>query len=251
MYTKAGMAMMIMQYGCARQPRDWHVTESRPPQYVRIYYMDSGTVQYRDPNSTFSLASKYLYVFPAQQSYAMTQDPEDPICCLYLHADISPYILYKPIKIDPSGNPDILFTLDLMRNQLSRPDGDDSCFVDFGMALLKLLIRDGYLRQKIDHTLLDAQNLSSSGSINDLSRQAGYSREHFIRLFTASAGVTPYQYILNQRMNEALALMNRGMKLEDIAQKVGYSCAKSFSSAFKRRYGIPPQQYRAVFLKRA
>ena len=245
------MDMIIIQYGRATQPRDWHVTEKRPPQFVRIYCMEGGNVQYRDTETSFPLRSKHLYLFPAQQSYSMTQAPEDPISCMWVHADISPFVLYHPIEIDTTQNPDILATLNLMRNQLERADGDDSCFADFAQALLKLFVRDGYLRQKIDRALLDILQFSSSATIHELSSRAGYSTEHFIRLFSASAGVTPYQYILNQRMNEAVALMSKGIKLEEVAQKVGYSSAKAFSCAFRRRYGIPPQTYRSIRLKRA
>ena len=52
-------------------------------------------------------------------------------------------------------------------------------------------------------------------------------------------------------MNEAIALMNQGLMLEEIATRIGYASGKSFSGAFKRRFGISPQEYRAYFLRRA
>lgn len=112
------------------------------------------------------------------------------------------------------------------------------------------LICDGFLLQKIDAALLDPDSPAAS-TVEQMSRRAGYSREHFIRIFTQLAGVTPYQFILSQRMNEAIALMTQGLTLEEIARRVGYASAKSFSGAFKRRFGIPPQAYRDHFLTRA
>jgi len=242
--------MIIMQCGRGEQARDWHVDEKRPPQYLRIYYMDGGTVTYRDSQENFTLRPGWLYVFPAQQSYEMLQDPNDPISCMYLHADVFPYIVSRTIKIDTALYPDISATLRLLQSQLSHPAGD-ACSAAFGMALLQLLIRDGLLKQKIDPTLVDLESLSTAASVKSMSREAGYSCEHFIRTFAGAAGVTPYQYLLSQRMNEAVALMNQGLTLEEIAARVGYASAKSFSGAFKRRFGLSPQAYREQFLRRA
>lgn len=242
--------MIIMQYGRALQPKNWHVLEKRPPQYVRIYHMDGGDVLYRDAYRSMPLKKGMLYVFPAQSAYEMTQSPQDAIACMYLHADVFPYIIQHPIEIDPMQYPDIRSTLVLMQNQLAYPDAGAPCFTAFSLALLQLLIRDGFISRKIDGALLDADGLCVS-SVEDMSRRAGYSREHFIRSFSRAAGITPYQFILGQRMNEAIALMHQGLKLEEIAQRVGYASAKSFSGAFKRRFSISPQVYRDHFLSRA
>lgn len=242
--------MIIMQCGRGKQPKDWHVDEKRPPQYLRIYHMDGGAVTYRDSQESFALKTGWLYIFPAQQPYEITQDPADPISCMYLHADVFPYIVSRAIKIDTALCPDIAATLGLLQNQLAHPAGD-VCSAAFSMALLQLLIRDGHLRQKIDPALVDLEALGAASSVKSMSREAGYSCEHFIRTFSGAAGVTPYQYLLSQRMNEAVALMNQGLTLEEIAARVGYASAKSFSGAFKRRFGLSPQAYREHFLKRA
>ncbi len=242
--------MIIMQCGRGVQARDWYVDEKRPPQYLRIYHMDGGTVTYTDSQERFELRKGWLYVFPAQQSYEMSQSPDDPISCMYLHADVFPYIVPRAIKIDPIQHPDIRSTISLLQNQLTHSAGD-ACCAAFGMALLQLLIRDGYLKQKIDPVLVDMEVLNSAASVKSMSREAGYSCEHFIRTFAGAAGVTPYQYLLSQRMNEAVALMNQGLTLEEIAGRVGYASAKSFSGAFKRRFGLSPRAYRDHILRRA
>lgn len=238
--------MIIMHCGRGVQARDWHVDEKRPPQYLRLYHMEGGTVTYRDSQEHFALRPGWLYVLPAQRPYELIQDPADPISCLYLHADVFPYVVSSAIKIDSELHPDIRDTLRLMRAQLAHPAGDGCCAA-FGMALVHLLIRDGFLRQKIDPALVDLEALSAAASVKSMSRKAGYSCEHFIRTFAAAAGVTPYQYLLSQRMNEAVALMNQGLTLEEIAPRVGYASAKSFSGAFKRRFGLSPQDYREHF----
>jgi len=90
-----------------------------------------------------------------------------------------------------------------------------------------------------------------SDSVKSLSRTVGYTQEYFIRSFLQEVGVTPYQYILSKRMNEAILLMRQGLTMDEVAARIGYASGKSFSAAFKRRFGIAPDQYRKIFLTRA
>ena len=243
--------MIVMQYGCGRQHETWCVTESRPPQYIRIYLMDGGSVIYQDSMGSVPLKRGKLYVFPAQQAYSMTQRPEDPISCLYLHADVFPYMVPRLIEISPQEQPDLNSMLALMRSQVQYPHPNDACVEAFGIAVLQLLVRDGFIREKIDSSLVDPSMLSPTASVAELSRRTGYSQEHFIRAFAKAAGVTPYQYILSQRMNEAVSLMSQGLLLDEIAARLGYASGKSFAGAFKRRFGIAPNVYREHFLRKA
>ena len=114
---------------------------------------------------------------------------------------------------------------------------------------MQLLIRLGFLSQRIESRL--TQGFGPAARVKDICRQSGYCQEHFIRSFTRAAGVTPYQYILSQRMHEAVALMRQGYPIEEIAGRIGYASGKSFSGAFKRHFGIPPQVYRKHFLQNA
>lgn len=243
--------MIVMQYGDALQPRDWIVQEARPPQYVRIYLMHGGSVTYRDAVKQISLKRDHLYVFPAQQAYSLIQQPDDPICCLWMHADVFPYIVRQLIEIDPQRRPELQGTLNLLSSQVNYPAANAACVEAFGMALLQLLIRDGFLNERIDSHLIDQAVLSVDSSVESVSRKIGYTEEHFIRLFSKTVGVTPYQYILSQRMNEAISLMRQGVQLDEIAARTGYASGKSFAGAFKRRFGIAPNVYREYFLKKA
>lgn len=243
--------MIVMQYGSGLQPSTWFVREKRPPQYLRIYLMDGGSVVYSDALRSMPLKHHHLYVFPAQQAYSLTQRPEDPIRCLWMHADVFPYIVQRPIEICPAEHPDLQATLELMRSQVRYPSPNAACVEAFCMAILRLLIRDGFLKERIDSALIDPAMISSTASVAAISRQTGYTEEHFIRAFTKAAGVTPYQYILSQRMNEAISLLSQGMMLDEIAGRLGYASGKSFAGAFKRRFGIAPNVYREHFLKKA
>jgi len=201
--------------------------------------------------SSTTLRQGILYVFPSQQPYSIAHDPDRPIDCLWMHADVFPYVVHRLLEVDPAAYPDIGDTLRLLGRQIEGGSAAAHCAVVFGLALLELMIGCGILDRRVESTVLDLDDVNPADTVRSLSGRSGYTPEHFIRAFTRETGMTPYQYILGQRMNEAVALMHRGMMLDDIAARVGYASGKSFAGAFKRRFGISPDTYRAYFLRRA
>lgn len=52
-------------------------------------------------------------------------------------------------------------------------------------------------------------------------------------------------YLLKKRMKEAARLLVRSsMRIQEIAVRVGYSTANSFSRSFRQFYGMTPKEYR-------
>lgn len=72
----------------------------------------------------------------------------------------------------------------------------------------------------------------------------------FIRTFKARTGLSPLQYITNNRMSCAKdLLMNTPLTVTEISNLVGYSDALYFSRAFKKHAGVSPLKYRNSILK--
>ena len=85
----------------------------------------------------------------------------------------------------------------------------------------------------------------SVGSMARLARGLGLSRPHFDRLFTAQMGCPPKQFLLRCRMAEARRLLeNDGLRIGEIAERLGYRDIYFFSRQFKERVGLPPAAYR-------
>lgn len=81
-------------------------------------------------------------------------------------------------------------------------------------------------------------------TIVELAREAGMSRSAFFDRFTRSVGLRPMEYLLAWRMAVAKDLLrSEAITLDEVAKRVGYSSASTFSTAFSRYVGQPPGRY--------
>jgi AraC-like DNA-binding protein len=81
-------------------------------------------------------------------------------------------------------------------------------------------------------------------TIAELARAAALSRSTFFERFSRAVGVKPMQYLLAWRMALAKDLLRRNQgRVAEIAERVGYSSASTFTVAFTRHVGRPPAQY--------
>lgn len=80
-----------------------------------------------------------------------------------------------------------------------------------------------------------------------LSRRAMMSERQYLRKFKALTGVTPHEYLIARRMDEAKRLLaSTTMPIREVSRAAGYSNANAFTTAFKRRTGMTPNGFRAV-----
>lgn len=89
-------------------------------------------------------------------------------------------------------------------------------------------------------------------TIPDLAREAGLSRSAFFDRFVRRMGVRPMEYLLGWRMAVAKSLLRHGgLSLDDVAGRIGYGSASTFSTAFSRHVGQPPGRFMKDSLARA
>ncbi|MBF2097459.1 MAG: helix-turn-helix transcriptional regulator [Gloeomargaritaceae cyanobacterium C42_A2020_066] len=78
-----------------------------------------------------------------------------------------------------------------------------------------------------------------------LAAQANLSVYHFCRLFKHTTGVSPYQYILRQRVERAKALLPIAtLSLATVALSCGFASQSHLTRHFRRATGSTPRAYR-------
>jgi AraC-like DNA-binding protein len=81
-------------------------------------------------------------------------------------------------------------------------------------------------------------------AVAELAREAALSRSAFFDRFSRIVGVPPMEYLLGWRMAVAKDLLRRReVKLSEVAERVGYGSASTFSTAFSRYVGQAPGRY--------
>lgn len=81
-------------------------------------------------------------------------------------------------------------------------------------------------------------------TVPQLAKTAALSRSTFFERFTRQVGMPPMEYLLSWRMAVAKDQLRRQeLGLEQVAERVGYGSASTFSTAFSRYVGEPPGRY--------
>ncbi|AKQ63841.1 Transcriptional regulator, AraC family [Myxococcus hansupus] len=87
-------------------------------------------------------------------------------------------------------------------------------------------------------------HLTRSWTVAQLAKSAALSRSAFFDRFTRTVGRPPMEYLLDWRMAVARGLLRRReFAINEVAERVGYSSASTFTTAFSRRVGQSPGRY--------
>lgn len=85
---------------------------------------------------------------------------------------------------------------------------------------------------------------NSDLSVEYISNEVGISRVHLYRKMKELTGKTPYDFIRNIRLKQAAHLLaNNNMNISEVMYACGFNNSASFSTIFKKFYGISPREY--------
>jgi AraC-like DNA-binding protein len=103
----------------------------------------------------------------------------------------------------------------------------------------------GLADARVAHAMrLIHNNPERSWTMAQLATKAALSRSTFFERFTRAVGLPPMEYLLAWRMAVAKDLLRRqDLALAEVAERVGYGSASTFSTAFSRYVGQPPGRY--------
>lgn len=90
-------------------------------------------------------------------------------------------------------------------------------------------------------------NLGEKITLDQLAMVAALSRSHFVRLFKGSAGMSPYHYVVRQRVLRACELLrSTEHRITEIGFAVGFNDVADFNHMFKKFMECSPRQFRKM-----
>jgi AraC family transcriptional regulator len=89
-------------------------------------------------------------------------------------------------------------------------------------------------------------NLDEPLTLNRIAREAGSSSFHFVRLFLAYTGETPFDFLRRIRIATALRMLEEDpeVAVTEIALSVGYETPSAFNKVFKKTLEMSPRDFR-------
>lgn len=100
-------------------------------------------------------------------------------------------------------------------------------------------------RLSLGRDFLHAQ-AASSVTLQEAARAAHLSPYHFHRSFTLAFHETPHSYLTGLRLERAQTLLAKGLPVTDVCGAVGFESLGSFSTLFRKRFGVPPSQFSKI-----
>lgn len=234
-----------------------------------LWFVSEGLGQMQLHDTTIELRPGVCLWMRPGGRYEATQDPDKRLIVSYAHFDLldrtgQPLSLDAPLPpevLTPANTSlvDILFrhiashtvwkhlpythrspTLALFRGLLMELDANSDRPIHAMAGTAQ------YHRQLIQTAAMHImENPGQDYRVADLARQAGYSPDHFTRVFKEVIGVSPQAYIVRVRMDRAKQLLlESSLSISQIADTLGYTDLFFFSRQFKSTTGKTPRQYR-------
>jgi len=93
------------------------------------------------------------------------------------------------------------------------------------------------------------ENITKSISLKELSDKACMSTTSFYRYFKRELGMSPIEYILNEKIKQAKQLLkNPGIQINEVCFLSGFDDCNYFIRLFKKYEGITPKQYQMLYV---
>lgn len=87
-------------------------------------------------------------------------------------------------------------------------------------------------------------NFTESFTLRELSLYAGISPAYLSRLFQSTFGLSPWQYLVNYRVERAKSLITRGFSATEAAYQTGFFDPSHFCRHFRRITGATPGNFK-------
>jgi len=198
-----------------------------------------------------------VYILHKYSDHKYWPDPADPWKKLFFVIDGELMEqLFRAYGIDDVYYiPDCAHLRPYFEEMLELGNGSDSVHSHAAIIFHRMLGEAHELLYGAAKTLpedvLQLKKLLDSGTeaklnLGELCEKLHRSSAHMVRSFKFHLGATPYDYLMQKKIESAKLLLHHSyLSIKEIAAKLKFSDQYYFSNYFKRKTGVSPQKYRA------
>lgn len=220
--------------------------------YNRLYLITDGYANLYLKDKTILLKPDHLYFIP---QHTVVKGECDIFGHYYCHfeieapfSDITNFVHFS--EEVPADKEDRALFEKIIRNfPCDTPQKLFTVHGAFQLLFSKLLDQTAYIDTEktrfIPVLKYINMNYQKSISLDDLAGVMSLNTGYFCSLFKKTFQVSPWQYVINTRLNKAsLLLADNEKSIREISFSVGFEDEFYFSRYFKKKFGISPLAYR-------
>ncbi|WP_432471652.1 helix-turn-helix domain-containing protein [Amphritea sp. HPY] len=223
-------------------------TSSHQHDYHQLVLPVSGQLDMTVGHRSGLVSSQQAAVVVAGEDHGFSGSPDN----CFLVADIpdllAPELERLPafITLNPALNQYVCFLFQQMQQQHTTISSQRQML----LLLIQLLHEQYGEKTSIDRRIATARdyldnNFSQAISIAQLATVASISPRQLSELFRRQLGMTPQQYLIEKRMQQAWQLLETdSLSVQQVAERVGYSSLAAFSDRFRKHFDIAPSHFR-------
>ena len=245
----------IKPYVCGRRqcPPGWHINRRNTSPYL-LHYVISGSGVFSKNGISYNLGAGDLFICRPSEHATYTASMDDPWdyawCSFSCVEELSALLEQEVIHVPGATR---IFTQ--MASSGTEPAKEWAvCGLLYQLFAMLAEVQDrpcadqGYLSQAVSY--IEA-NYAQDLQVNQIAEMLGINRSYFCRIFKQQLGISPQDYIVSYRLEQAERLLTTSnLTQKEIALRVGYPDVYALSRMFKRRYGIAPGHFRALHKKK-
>jgi len=216
-----------------------------------IWCVDGGAAQIEKAGERYCLFPGDIFIFDFRYRYLCKHDSKNPlkVTSVYFSGDL------PSLQSDLFKQEKILY--DVIHKAVEcYTEGERELALMWLYPAVEEIVKGKRKKREICEKIQMAVRLLEEKKFRDftleeIAAEIGYSQNHFIRVFTQDMGITPLQYCIKRKVEQARSmLLYSNMTVSEIAYSLGYNDISYFTKVFKQNTKYSPSEYRDRNLNR-
>ena len=224
-------------------------------------YVTAGKGHIECDGKKWTVGAGDFYFLNRLHSHFYYSDQQDPYSKIWINAGgrlldgvINAYGLTDGALVIPNSQTGLL--IERVHTLLRSIDAENSeaTMTECAKVMCDLIITAATEHRKVQQATVSTaekikdyidSGLAYNVSLDDIAQHFYLNKSYIISIFSTKYGFTPKQYILERKMQAARTMLEENLySVSEIADILNFSSSQHFSSAFKKKVGVSPDEYR-------